>query len=103
MIGIDRLGEKIERAFLHRRDGVLDVAKRRHHDNRQLRVEVLGRAQHAEPVAFGQSKIGEDHGGPDRLQCRDRLGLIARFDDSVPLRFERVTQHHAERVFVLDD
>ena len=41
VIGIDRLGEKVERAFLHRRDGVLDAAERRHHDDRQLGIELL--------------------------------------------------------------
>ena len=37
MIGIDRLGEEVERAFLHRRDRVLDAAERGHDDHRQLR------------------------------------------------------------------
>ena len=31
------------------------------------------------------------------------LGLIARFDDGVALRFERVAQHRAQRVLVLDE
>src|SRR4029077_4813652 len=31
------------------------------------------------------------------------LGLIARFDDGVPLRFERMAKHHPEGIFVLDD
>ena len=70
VIGIDRLGEKIERAFLHRRDGVLDVAERRHHDDGQLGIELLGGAQHAEPVAFGQPEIGQHHGGTHRSEAR---------------------------------
>ena len=36
MVGIDRLGEEVERAFLHRRHRVLDAAERGHHDDRQL-------------------------------------------------------------------
>ena len=39
MIGIDRLGEEIERALLHRLDGVLDAAVRGHDDDRQFGVE----------------------------------------------------------------
>ena len=41
--------------------------------------------------------------GRTDLKRGDRLGLIARFDDGVSLRFERVAQHHAQRVFVLDE
>ena len=63
MIGIDRLGEEVERAFLHRRDRVLDAAERGHHDDRQLRIDVLRRAQHAEAVAFGQPQIGQHDAG----------------------------------------
>src|SRR6185436_17184045 len=37
VLRIDRLREKVEGAFLHRRDGVLDAAERGHHDDRQLR------------------------------------------------------------------
>ena len=102
VIGIDRLGEKVERAFLHRRDGVLDVAECGHHDDRQLGVQVLRGAQHAKTIAIGQPEIGEDHGRAHRLKRGHRLGLIARFDDGVPLRLERVTQHRPQRVFVLD-
>ena len=63
MIGIDRLGEEVERPFLHRRDRVLDAAVRGHHDDRQLGIEFLRRAQHAEAVALGQPQIGE-HDAP---------------------------------------
>ena len=36
-------------------------------------------------------------------QRRFRFRLIARLDDGVPLRFERVSQHGAQRIFVLDE
>jgi len=55
MIGIDRLGEKVERAFLHRRHGVLNAAERGHHDHGQLGVDFLRGAQHAEAVAVRQT------------------------------------------------
>ena len=64
MIGIDRLGEEVERAFLHRRDRVLDAAERGHHDDRQLGIELLGGAQHAEAVALGQPQVGQHDAGP---------------------------------------
>ena len=62
MIGIDRLGEKVERAFLHRRHRVLNAAERRHDDDRQLGIDLLRRAQHAEPVAVRQTQIGQHEG-----------------------------------------
>ena len=57
MIRIDRLGQEVERAFLHRGDRVLDAAERRHDDDRQLGIELLRRAQHAEAVALGQPQV----------------------------------------------
>ena len=59
MIGIDRLGEKVERALLHRRHGILDAAVRGHHDHRDVGVDLLRRAQHAEAVAFRKPQVGE--------------------------------------------
>ena len=57
VIGIDRFGEEVERAFPHRRHGVLDAAERRHHDDRHLGIELLRGAQHAEPIAVRQAEV----------------------------------------------
>ena len=38
-----------------------------------------------------------------RLQRGDGFGLVARFDDGVALRFERMAQHRPQRVFVFDE
>jgi hypothetical protein len=103
VIGIDRLGEEIERAFLHRGNGILNAAERGHHDDRQLRIEVLRGAEHAESVAFGEPEVSQHHAELRGLQGGGRFGLITRFDDGVPLRLERVAQHHTQRIFVLDD
>ena len=54
MIGIDGFGEKVERAFLHRRHRVLDAAVGSHHDDRDIGVDLLGRAQHAEAITIGK-------------------------------------------------
>ena len=64
MIGIDRLGEKVERAFLHRGNRVLDAAERGHHHHLKLGIELLGSPQDAEPVALWQTQIGEHDTGP---------------------------------------
>ncbi len=85
VIGIDGLGEEVERAVLHGLDGVLDAAVGRHHDDRQFRIQILGGAQHAHAVAFGQAQIGEHE---RRLRIPQRGGgffLIAGFDDAIVL------------------
>ena len=104
MIGIDRLGEKVERAFLHRRDRVLNAAERGHHDDRQLRIELLGRAKHAEAIALraAADPTARRPAARSRSAC-DGFGLVARFDHRVALRLERMAQHGAQRVFVLDE
>ena len=63
VIGIDRLGEEVERAFLHRGHRVLDAAVRGHHDDRQVGVDLLRRAQHAEAVAVRQPQIRQHDRG----------------------------------------
>ena len=103
VIRVDRLGKKVERPFLHRRDRILHVAERGHHDDRQLWIELFGEPEHAEPVAFRQAQIGQHHGGSNGLKGRGGLGLIAGLDHGVPLRFERMPQHRPQRVLVLDE
>ena len=103
MIGIHRLGEEIHRAFLHRRHRVLDAAVGRHHDDRQLRIELLGRAQHAEAVAVGQLQVGQHDGRPCLLQLLYGRRLVHGLDDRVPLLLERVAQHRPQRIFVFDE
>ena len=80
MIGIHRLGEKVQRAFLDGFDGVLNRAVRRHHHDRQLGIQLLGGTQHAEAVAFGEAQVRQDDAGTGRAQGTDGLGLVARFD-----------------------
>ena len=103
VIGIDGLGEKVHRAFFHRRHGILDAAIRGHHDNRQLRIDLLRRFQDAEAVADRQLEVGKHHGRTRLLELLDGGRLIGRFDDDVALRFERMAQHRAERLFVFDE
>jgi hypothetical protein len=103
VIGVDRLGEKIERAGLHGCHGVLNAAERGHHDHRQVGIELLGGPQHAEPIALGEAQIRQDDPGPARSQYLYRLRLVAGFDDDVPLRLEREPQHRTQRILVLDE
>ena len=103
VIGIDRLGEEVERAFLHRRDRVLDAAERRHHDDRQLRVEFLGRAQDAEAVALGQPQVGQDHAGAAGAQRRIASAWSRASMTAWPCASSAMAEHRAQRVLVLDE
>ena len=102
VIGIDRLGEKVRRPLVHRGHGVLNAAVRGHDDHRQLGVELLGRAQDAKPVAGRQLEIGEDHGRARLAKLLNGFRLVARFEDDVALRLERMAQHGAQRILVFD-
>ena len=65
---------------------------------------VLGGLEHAEAVADRQA-ADRTARRPARclLQALDRFGLVARFDDVMALRLERVPQHRAQRVLVFDE
>ena len=90
MIGIDRLGEKIERAFLHCCHGVLDAAEGRHHNHRYLGIQLLRGTQHAEAVPFRQSEVRQHDAGTARTERLHRLVLIACLDHHMALPFEGV-------------
>jgi hypothetical protein len=103
VIGVDRLGQKVERALFHRGNSVLDAAVCRHHDDGKLRIKFLGGAKHAEPVALRKTQVGQHDARTGGAQGLDRFGLVARLDYDVPLRFERQAQHRTQGVFVLDE
>ena len=65
-------------------------------------VLAAGTAQHTEAVTGRQFEIRQ-------YNCRARLAklmngfcLVARFENDMALRFERMTQHGAQRVLVFD-
>ena len=103
VVRIDRLGEEIHRAFLHRRDCVRNAAVRGHDHHLQFRVELPGRAKDAESVANGKREVGQDDRRPRPAQLFSRLGLVACVDHDVPLLFERVAEHTRRRIGVFDE
>jgi hypothetical protein len=100
MIGIDGLGEKVERAFLDGFDRVLNRAVCSHHDNRELGIQLLGGPQDAEAIALGKPQVRQDDAGPRRSQGTDGFGLVARFDHAVAMGLERMAEHRAQGVLV---
>ena len=103
VVGIDGLREEVERAFLHGGDRILDAAEGGHDDDRDVGVDFLRRAQHAEAVALGQPQIRQHQGRLCLLQHPHRFRLVARLEDDVSVTLERMTQHRAQRVLVFDD
>ena len=103
VVRIDRLGQKVEGAFLHRGHGVLDATVGGHHDDGRCGVLLLGGPQHAEPVPARQPEVRQ-HDRRRRLgEQPDGLRLVAGLGHGVPLTLQGVPQHRAERVLVLDD
>ena len=72
-------------------------------DDGQIRIERLGRAEHAEAVAVRQAQVREHDARARRGQRRDGLLMVARLDHDMAARLERVAEHDAQRVLVLDD
>ncbi len=103
MIGIDRLGEKVERAVLDGLDGVLNRAVRRHHHNRELGIQLFGGPQDAEAVALGKPQVRQNDPRARRSQDTDGFGLVARFDHAVAVGLERMAEHGAQGVLVFDE
>ena len=55
------------------------------------------------PSPFGSLRSVSTTRGPRLAHLLDGFGLVARLDHRVALRFERVAQHRAQRVLVLDE
>ena len=96
VIGIDGLREEVHGAFLHRGDRILDTAVSGHDDDRDIGVDFLRRAQHAEAVAVGQTQIRQDDRRLRLLQMLDRFGLVTRLDHGMALPLERVPEHRPQ-------
>ena len=90
VIGIDGLGEEVERALLHRLDGVLDAAVRGHHDDRQLGIQLPWRraARRCRRPWAGADRRARAPAATSR-SAATASGSIARLDDAIALRLER--------------
>ncbi len=102
VVGIDRLGEEVERALAHRPHDVGDRAVGGQQDDGHLRVAGLGGPQHAEPVAARQLQIGEDQRRTVALQHLDGVRLVRRLEDAMTGDLEREPQHLPQRIAVFD-
>ena len=101
-VGVNRLGEEVDRTSLHRRDGILNATIGRHNDHLQLRVEFPGSTKHLESVADRKREVSQDERRTRRAQVRDRPRLVGCVDHDMPLRLERLAER-ARRLSALDE
>ena len=103
-VGIDRLGDEVFGAVLHRLDRRLDRAERRHHEHRQRRIQSDGGVQHGQPVGPRKPPVGQDEVQPlPSAQALDRRRAGRDADDLETFRLQHLLEHRAQGVLVLDD
>ena len=103
VLGIDGLREEVERPLAHGAHRVLDAAEGGHHDDRHVRVGVLGLSQHAETVTDGQPQVGEHERGTAPCEECAGLGGVAGLGHHVARGLEGEAQHAPKRVLVFDE
>ena len=102
MVGIDRLGQEVERPFLHRGDRILDAAVRGHHDDRHLGVHLLPRGgRRSRPLPAGAGRTARAPAAPAGACGPLPAGRAPPARHALPL--QRVPEHRAEGVLVLDE
>ena len=103
-VRLDRLGDEVLGAALHRVHGGLDRAERGHHDHRKGGVEGSRRVEDGEPVRAGEAPVGQDEiDRLARLQELDRLGPGGDPPDVEIFGPKHLLEHRAQGVLVFDD
>ena len=100
---VDRLGQVVVRAFLHRLDGGLDRALRRQQQRRHVGALLLQRAQERQPVHARHHHVGDDDRRPEARDFFERLFAVARrLGDEAP-RLDELLEARPRRRIVFDD
>jgi hypothetical protein len=100
---LERLGDVVERAALHRGNRRLDGGERRDHDDRQILVDRLQLLERGDAVDARHHHV--DDGGVERHRARqlDALGAVGGEAHLVALTGEERLQDLAHDLFVVDD
>ncbi len=100
---VDRLGQIVVRAFLHRLDCGLDRSLRGEEQRGDIRALLLQRAQEIEAVHAWHDEIVDDNRRPERRHPFERLLAVAgRFRDKAPA-LDELLEAFAGGTVVLDD
>jgi hypothetical protein len=89
-VGIGRLGEIVDRAFLYRRDGGGNIAVAGQHDDADVGPCLAQRSNQFQPVAVAQPQVENGEGRRSR-------GLGQRFGDRPDSRHDEATQLEGTR------
>jgi len=100
---LERLGEEVEGAGLHRLHGAVHPAVRRHDDDGYVRVAGHHLAQEAEAVHFRHDEIGHDYIGAIALEGGEGLLAIGGHLHLVTFPLERGRKDLPQVLFVIDD
>ena len=102
-IVLERLGDVVEGASLHRGDGVLDRGVRRHHDDCQLVVELLQRLERRHAVDARHHHI--DDGRVERNVPGELDAFLAagREPHGIPLALQQGFEDLPHDFFIVDD
>ena len=103
LVVLERLGDVVERALLHRADRRLHRGERRHHDHRQLVVDRPHRVEDLQPVHLRHHHVGDD--GVERRRARQFEPVATGRGDAhgVALAGQQRLEDLAHDLFVVDD
>ena len=100
---VEGLGQVFEGAALERADGTVEVAERRHDDDRQARLAALDLGQQLDAAGARHADVAHQH--LRRLAGVERIEHVARPGEGVHrqmLARQRALEHEADRFVVVD-
>ena len=103
MIQVDRLLQKIERAFLHGRHGFFHRAIGRQQNHRNRRIRLLRFPQHLEPRCSRHLQIRNDEQVSPRAHLLNGCRTVRRFVHVVTRALQGLPQHRAQFVLIFDE
>ena len=102
MVGVERFGNKIVCAALHRGHGIFDRSVRGHHNDRSVIVDLFDVRQQFQAVDIRHLEIGEDQIVGFITYQVERFPTIFGGVHAVPFFREGLHEHVPHRVFVVD-
>jgi hypothetical protein len=103
LVGLERLGDVVVGAALHRLERHVERAERRHHDHRRAQPALADLVDQRQPVELRHPDVREHHVVGAASQLRERLLRRAHRGRLVALAREQHHQHVAQPLFVVDD
>jgi hypothetical protein len=100
---LERLGDVVEGAALHRGNGVLHRRKRRDHEHRQVFIDLLQLVERLHPVHSGHHHVDDRGIEWQRLGQLETLGRRRREPDVVTLARQERLEDLPHDLFVVDD